>query len=87
MGKAFKVIKKDLRRIDKRLVNLEHGARQPRLAMKADVPADDKTRERTEGAATAVQAMYGDSFSAIRVQVGPTTSTGFGVKAEPSALP
>ena len=36
---------------------LEHEARQPRLAMEADRPANTKTRERTEGAATAVQAM------------------------------
>ena len=32
---------------------LEQDARQPRLAMEADGPADTKTRERTEGAATA----------------------------------
>ena len=30
--------------------------------MKEDGPADTKTRERTEGAATAVQAMHEDSF-------------------------
>ena len=39
---------------------LEQDARQPRLAMEADGQADTKTRERTEGAATAVQAMRGD---------------------------
>ena len=38
---------------------LEHEARQPRLSMEADGPANTKTRERTEGAATAVQAMLG----------------------------
>ena len=66
---------------------LEHKARQPRLAMKADGPADTKTRERTEGAATAIQAMRGDDFSARRVEPGPNTnSTSFGVKAEPPAL-
>ena len=58
---------------------LEHEARQPRLP---------KTRERTEGAATAVQAMQGDGFSARRVEPGPNTnSTSFGVKAETNALP
>ena len=78
----------DLRRVDQRLASLEQDARQPRLAMEADVPADKKTRERTEGAAKAVQAMHGDSFSANRVQAGPnTTSTSFGVKAKPPALP
>ena len=46
---------------EKRLTRLEHVARQPRLAMEADGPANAKTRERTEGAATAVQAMPGDS--------------------------
>ena len=49
--------------------------------------ADEKTRERTEGAATAVQAMHGDSCTAKRIQAGKTTSTSFGVKAEPPALP
>ena len=67
---------------------LEHDVRQPRLAMKVDGPASTKTRERTKGAATVVQAMRGDSFSARRVEPGPNTdSTSFGVKAEPSALP
>ena len=73
----------------KRLTRLEHEARQPRLAMEADGPADTtKTRERTEGAATAVQAMRGDCFSARRFEPGPNTnSTSFGVKAAPPALP
>ena len=48
--------------LEKRLTCLEHGARQPRLAMEADGQADTKTRERTEGAATAVQAMSGIAF-------------------------
>ena len=56
--------------------------------MEADGPADTKTHERTEGAAKAVQAMNGDSFSANQVDPGPkTNSTSFGVKAEPPALP
>ena len=72
----------------KRLARLEHGARQPRLTMEADGQADTRTRKRTEGAATAVQAIRGDCFSAHRVEPGPTTnSTSFGVKAEPPALP
>ena len=74
--------------IDQRLTRLEHGARQSRLAMEANGHANTKTRERTEGAATAVQAMRGDSFSARWVEPGPSTnSTSFGVKAEPPALP
>ncbi|CAM9892773.1 unnamed protein product, partial [Ascophyllum nodosum] len=72
-----------------RLTRLEHGARQPRLATEADgQQADTKTCERTEGAATAVQAMRGDCFSARRVEPGLTTnSTSFGVKVEPPTLP
>ena len=50
--------------IDQRLTRLEHGARQPRLAMEADGHANAKTQKRTEGTATTVQAMGGDSFSA-----------------------
>ena len=74
--------------IDQRLTRLEHGARQPRLAMMADGPANTNNRERTEDAATAVQAMHGDSFSARRVEPGPNTnSTSFGMKAEPPDLP
>ena len=74
--------------LEKHLTRLEHGARQPRLSMEANAQANTKTRERTEGAATAVQAMRGDSFSARRVEPGPNTnSTSFGVKAKPPALP
>ena len=70
-----------------RLASLEQDGRQPRLAMAADVPADKETRERTEGAATAVQAMHGDSFCANRIDHDPMYSTSFGVKAEPPDLP
>ena len=73
--------------MDKNVTRLEPGARQPRLAIEADGQADTDTRERTEGAATAIQAMRGDCFSARRVEPGPNTnSTSFGVKAEPPAL-
>ena len=67
---------------------LGQDAQQPRLAMEADGPENIRTRERTDGAATAVQAMRGDSCTtAQRVQDGPmTNSTSFGVKAEPPAL-
>ena len=73
-----------MKNMDNNVIRLEPGARQPRLAMEADGQADTDTRERTEGAATAVQAMRGDYFSARRVEPGPNTnSTRFGVKAEP----
>ena len=56
--------------------------------MEADGPANIKTRERTEGAATAVQAMHGDSCTtAQKVQDWPKTSISFGVMAEPPDLP
>ena len=53
----------EMRRMDQRLASLRQDARQPRLTMETDVPADEKTRKRTEGAATVVQAMHGDTTS------------------------
>ena len=73
--------------MDQHLARLEQDARQSRLAMEADGQASTKTRERTEGAATAAHAMGGDCSSARRVKPGPTNSTSFGMKAEPPALP
>ena len=87
MSKALEEFKEDMRSVNQCLASLEEDARQPRLAMKADVTADKKTRERTEGATAAVQAKHGDSCSAKSVQAGPTTSISFGKKAEPPALP
>ena len=76
-SEAFGEYKEDLRRMDQRLASLEQNARQPRLAMEANMSADKKTRERTEGAATAVEAKNVDSCSAKRVQADPTCSTSF----------
>ena len=72
--------------MNQRLTRLRHDARQPRLAMEADGPANTKTRERTEDDAKAVQAKHGDSCTAQRVQDGPKISTCFGMMAEPPAL-
>ena len=72
------------------LASQEQGARQPRLAMEADGPVNtiNKTRERTEGAATGVEAMREDSCTtAQKVHDGPKTSISFGVVAEPPDLP
>ena len=81
-------ISDETRMMDQHVTSLEHGARQPRLAMEADGSANTKTHERTEGAAIAVQTMRGVGFSARWVEPGPNTnSTSFGVKAEPPALP
>ena len=79
----------EMNQMDGHVTRLEHGAWQPRLAMEADGQANTaKTRERTEGAATAVQAMRGDCFSARRVEPSPTTnSTSVGMKADPPAFP
>ena len=66
-GKIVREFRKDLKSMDQRLAGLKHDVRQPRLAMEADGHANTKTRERTEGAATAVQAMHGDSCSATRL--------------------
>ena len=88
LDKKMDEISEEMRKMNQHVTRLEHGARQLRLAMEADGQADTETRERTEGAATAVQAMRGDCFPARRVEIGPTTnSTRFGVKAEPPALP
>ena len=79
--------KEDWSNVNQRLTRLEHDARQPRLAMEAGGPADRKTRERTEGAASAVQATYWDSCPAARVEPGPKTiSTTFSMMAEPPDL-
>ena len=87
MGKALEELTENMRRVNQRLASLEQDARQPHLAMEADVTADKKTRERTDGAAAAVQAKHGDSCSSKGDQAGPTSSTSFGMKAEPPALP
>ena len=87
-NKKLDEISDERKKMDNNVTRLEHGARQPRLAMEADRDTDTKTRERTEGTATTVQAMREDCLSARRVEPGPTTdSTSFGVKAEPPALP
>ena len=62
--------------LEKRLTRLEPGARQPLVAMEADGHANTKTQKRTEGAATAVQAMSGDSCTTEKkVQDGPKSRT------------
>ena len=66
------------RSMDQCLTALEPDARQPRLTLLAGGQANTKTRERTEGAVTAVQAMHGDSCSADRVNPDPMCSTSFG---------
>ena len=76
-----------MRATEQRSANLEQDAWQPRLAMEADVTADNKTHKHTEGAAAAVHAKHGDSCSTKRVHAGPTSSTSFGIKAELPTFP
>ena len=88
LEKKFDELKVMMRLLEQHLASQEQDARQPRLAMEADEPANTKTRERTDGAATVVQAMHGDSRTAQRVQDGPmANSTSFGIMAESPALP
>ena len=68
----------EMRATNQSEAGLEQDARQPRLAMEADGPANTKTSERTEDTATAVQAMRGDSCSADRVYLDPMCSTSSG---------
>ena len=87
MDKFLQEYEENWSSVDQRLIRLDHDARQPYLAMEADGPASTKTRKRTEGAATAVEAMDEDSCTAQKVQDGPKTSTCFGMMAEPPDLP
>ena len=73
-----KKLDESMEMVDDHVASLEQDARQRRLSMEADGAADIKTHERTEGAATAVQAMHGDSCSANRVHLDPMCSTSFG---------
>ena len=87
IAKALEEFKDDMRGVNQRLASLEQDARQPRFATKADVTADKKTRERIEGPAAAVQAKHEDSCSAKKIQADSMSSTSFGKRAAPPALP
>ena len=67
-----------MRAIKQRLAGLEQVARQPRLAMEADVPSDTKTHSKRMEDAVAVQAKHGDSCSANQVDPDPMCLTSFG---------
>ena len=75
-----------IRETRQRLAGFEHNARQPRLAMEADVKPDTKTRKRPEHAA-ADRVMIGDSSSA-QVDSDPMCLTSFvDDSTEPPVLP
>ena len=86
LNKAFDKPTEIMRNINQRLAGLEQEAWQPYLASKADIPTDTKTHTRMEDA-EADQANNRDSCSAKKVQAGQISSTSFGMKAEPPALP
>ena len=87
-NRKLEEISDEARVMDQHVTSLEHGARQPRLAMEADWPTNTKTRERTKRAAIVVQGMRRDSCTtAQNVQDGPMTSITFGMEAEPPDLP
>ena len=46
-NKNLDEISDEMRKMDEHVTHLEHGARQPRLAMEADGQVNTKTRERT----------------------------------------
>ena len=75
-----------MRATEQRSVSLKQDAREPRLAMEVDVTINTEIHKRMEGA-EADQAKNGDSYFAKRVQAGLTSSTSFGMKAEPPSLP
>ena len=66
-----------VRATKKRLVGLEHEARQSRLATEADVESDTKTCKRTEDV-EADRAKHGDKSSFARVDHDPMRLTSFG---------
>ena len=66
-----------LRATNQRLADLEHEARQPRLATEADVEPDTETRKRMEDAA-ADRAKHGDKSSSTRVDHNPIRLISFG---------
>ena len=89
MKSHFVELTETMRVTRQRSASLEHDdARQPRLATEVDIPAEKKSRKRMEGTAAAYQTKHniGDSSSA-QVDPGPTSSTSFGMKAEPPVLP
>ena len=78
----------ELRATKQRLAGMEQVARQPRLAMEADVPSDTKSRKRMEDA-VAVQAKHGDSCFANQIDPDPICLTSFvgDNSSGPPALP
>ena len=78
---------KETRKSRQRSASLEQDARQPRLAMEADVIKNIKTRKRTEGTATTERVTSGDNSSA-EVDPDPICLASFGDDSTgPPALP
>ena len=89
MVDVYRMIEELLDKSDRKLDELADEMRGKRQRLASLVRCSAATschggrcREHTEGAAKAVQAMHGDSFSANRVDPDPMYLTSFGVKAE-----
>ena len=67
----------EMRATEQRFAGLEQDARQPRLAMEADVPSDTQTHKRMWDA-VASQAKHGDSCSASQADPDPICLNSFG---------
>ena len=85
LDKAFNEPTEKIRKSRQRLAVLEQNTLQRCLAMGTDVKTNTKARKHVEDAAGG-QAKHGDSCFAKRVQVSPTSSSSFGMKAELPAL-
>ena len=85
LDKAFNEPTEKIRESRQRLAGLEQNTQQRCLTMRTDVKTSTKARKRAEDAA-AGQANHGNSCFAKRVQVSPTSSSSFGMKAEFPAL-
>ena len=73
--KALVELTENMTRANQRSASLEQDARQPTLAMEADVTTDTKTRKRTDGAVAAKRVMSGD-INLIRLTSFGDDSTG-----------
>ena len=74
--KQFDEVTEKMRATNPRFAELEHEARQPRLAMEGDVTPGTKIRKRTENAAVD-QVMNGSKSSSVRVDLDPMCLTSF----------
>ena len=86
MKSGFDELTENMPETRQRSASLEQDARQPRLAMEADVPTDTKTRKHMEDI-SAEGVISGDN-SSVEVDPDPICLTSFGDDSTgPPALP